>query len=382
MPNPFDFLEYFEYLKEATWAAGLTSALIATGFHLAMRKHGRMSPGVCVVVGLAAGLFAGFYWLQFSWTISPANALGRFLTYVLPASLFIEFVATTATGKNEVLRVSQSARETTEDIRHDHHFGAGFYFTAARFILFVLVGRILLHGSVYLNSPGGSSADTWSNGQQFTILSGAAVALLLAWYALTELSRRAAAVHVLMSLSMALFVAGGTTMMAGYIQGGAAALPLAGSLFGITCVAPLLARPGSPICNGAIGVGLMSLFSLVWIGRFFGQLPSEYAVAIFFAPLLCWMSELPVCRKWSRTHRLFLGLVVVAIPLGIILWDAKKGFDQKKQLLFGELQTQEGLLQQKARAARTIHKMISRQRCYSSFSVNCSIKTPFSSPIQ
>ena len=129
-------------------------------------------------------------------------------------------------------------------------------------------------------------------------------------------------------------------MMAGYIKGGAAALPLATVLivFALSSkfrvIERLLGKDQNlfrtkEIKTPAIGIGLVSLFSLVWIGRFFGQLTSTDAVAIFFAPTLCWITELPLLRNKSPAMKSVICLAAVIIPLTILLANAKHEFDEK-----------------------------------------------------
>src|SRR5438270_569729 len=73
-----------------------------------------------------------------------------------------------------------------------------------------------------------------------------------------------------------------------------AALPLAAALAGVALAAvPLAARPGM---EGALGIGVIGLFGLLFVGRFFGGLSTARALAVFFAPLLCWVSEIPQLR--------------------------------------------------------------------------------------
>ena len=78
-----------------------------------------------------------------------------------------------------------------------------------------------------------------------------------------------------------------------------------------------------------MGIGLVSLFSLVWIGRFFGQLTSTDAIVMLLAPSLCWITELPLLRKRSDTAKFAIQLVTVIVSLAILLVEAKREFDEK-----------------------------------------------------
>ena len=59
-------------------------------------------------------------------------------------------------------------------------------------------------------------------------------------------------------------------MLAGYVTGGAASLPPAAALL----AAAVAARRNShhPAAQGIIGIGVVGLFGLLFIGRFFGGL--------------------------------------------------------------------------------------------------------------
>ncbi len=102
-------------------------------------------------------------------------------------------------------------------------------------------------------------------------------------------------------------------MLAGYIAGGAAAWPLVAALAGTSVAASRIARPLAS--EGAIGIGVVGLFGLLFIGRFFGALTTERALVLFFAPLLCWVTELPLLRHRKPWLVGLLRLVLVALPL-------------------------------------------------------------------
>ena len=52
-----------------------------------------------------------------------------------------------------------------------------------------------------------------------------------------------------------------------------------------------------------LGVAVVGLYSLLVIGRFFGELSSTHAIVLFASPLLAWLPELPGLRclpQWAR----------------------------------------------------------------------------------
>lgn len=341
MPDPFE-------LVKAAIASTVASVLIIIGCRVVMGKRAKLLSDVCCVMALGGGLWAGYYALEFAWTWLPANALNRFLTIILPVSLIVELLAAIAAAINNSLRKSHDERKTTFGARYCHYAGllsqsASRILMIARFLLFAFAGRILLHESVYLNE---ASDDGWSTEKQSAILLVAVIVLLSAWFALTQLSRRAPPINIVFSLSLAICSAGCSTMMAGYIKGGTAALPLAAALLGAALASPLLMNSGqaggtqsgsSLVLSGTIGVGLIGLFGLLWIGRFFGQLTNADATVMFFAPMLCWIGELPVFSAKTAKQKKIICLFAVAIPLAVVLWIAKSEFDRKMAPLLADV---------------------------------------------
>jgi len=106
-------------------------------------------------------------------------------------------------------------------------------------------------------------------------------------------------------------------MMSGYASGGPLAMPLAGAIVG--ALAASLALKGEFTLDGVLGLGVVGLFALLVIGRFFGELTWTNAVLLFFAPLLCWLPELPAARRVKPRLRALAGIVLVAVPVAIAL---------------------------------------------------------------
>src|SRR5207253_1123934 len=77
-------------------------------------------------------------------------------------------------------------------------------------------------------------------------------------------------------LAFASAAAAATVMLSGYYQGGLLGLPLAGALAGAT-LASLAAR-APPNTRLSPGVGVVGLFAVLLIGRFFGSLPTASAL--------------------------------------------------------------------------------------------------------
>ncbi len=326
MPDPF------EYLK-AVLAAIVASTTILLTFRVISRNRGRVMSETANVVAMACGVLAGYFTLNFSWPWPPANALDRFLTIVLPAILIIELIA--------AINGDCSATDSTDVDPNDRGLASlktRKWLWIARCFLSCGIGRILMQGSIYLDASNSSSREAWLIQNMPGILLISSLVLMAMWFALNRLAARGASSGIMMSLSLSLICAGCTTMMAGYIKGGAAALPLATGLMVSAlalqfCVSRRL-DIDTPfnryvIGTAAIGIGLVWLFSLVWIGRFFGQLTSTDAIVMLLAPSLCWITELPRLRKQSDTAKFTIQLVTVIVPLAILLVEAKREFDEK-----------------------------------------------------
>ena len=310
MPDPVDYLK-------ALLAAAVASAMIVLALRFVLRRSVDAIAEVVGVLAVSAGLLTGYGVLQFSWVWPPASALSRFLTIVLPTIVSVELLAAAVSAKGQGFRS-----------------GCGPDFPEIlRFGVCASVGRILLHGSVYLAGPGKGNTDAWTSSQTIAVLCGSMAVLITAWTSLCRLSQRSAPGSISLSLVMAILCAGISTMLAGYIKGGAAAIPLAAALAGTTLASSLLSccahqSDARPFC-GMIGIGLIGLFSLLCIGRFFGQLSSPTAIVIFLSPLLCWISEIPKLRPNAPWQIGAIRLIAVAIPLAAVLVIAKRDFDQK-----------------------------------------------------
>lgn len=314
MPDPFQY-------TMALMAAFAVSFLAVAGTRRFFQRQTCWAVDVIEVIAVVAGLATGFRVLQFDWVWPPVNAINRFLTLVLPVAVIVELIA----GLASVPNFSEARRLKGPGL-------LSMLPMVLRVVLFASVGRVLLHNSVYLSmSPGVEGM--WSSRQFYLFLTGSTLLLASTWWLLTSLARRSGPGSVVASLSLSLMTAGISIMLAGYIKGGVAALPFAASLIGVLAIFPFF-RQDERVAHGRnaqgmIGLGLMALFSLLWIGCFFGQLPVVDSVVIFVAPVLCWGSELPLFRRMNSRRKVLLRLAVVATPLMVQLFLAKGKFDQK-----------------------------------------------------
>ena len=288
MPDPVLF-------AEAVAAAVAVSAIVAAVLVLFRRPASATRINAAWILGIALGAASGFKVLGLTPHGLPVDALDRFLLILLPATVAIELIA----GFARVPRVLA---------------------WALRIGLAIVACRVLLHGSSYLDS---SSSD-WTIGQVRIALVACAVLLISAWLLLARLGQRSRGISIALAVSLTCMASGMALMLSGYLNGGKAALPLAAGLAGAT-IGLLLCTSGAP-CPGAIGIGVVSLFSILILGRFFGELSTGRAVAIFIAPLLCWATELPVFRHRKPWVVAAIGLALVAVPLAAVLFLAQRDF--------------------------------------------------------
>lgn len=341
MPDPISYLK-------ASIAAVFAGAMIVLAFRLVMRKTIDSIAAVICVLAVGVGVVTGYGVLQFPWTWPPANALNRFLMIVLPATVIVELLAAVS-GRARLLpsreqHLGRSLVSTTDDADQEcgsiriltnsaTNIAGSLCAPGLRLALYASVGKILLHDSVYLGDVGSGNPDAWSFARILAGFGGSFAGVIVLWSLLRRLSERSAAGSIAVSLALTIQCTGLATMMAGYIKGGAAAIPLAAALAGTTLASPLLAKDlGDKVrtyFQGMIGIGVIGLFSLLCIGHYFGQLTGGRAVVLFLTPLLSWISELPgmrACPAWQKSG---VRLIAVIMVLSAVLFFAKRDFDKK-----------------------------------------------------
>lgn len=94
-----------------------------------------------------------------------------------------------------------------------------------RISLSLATPRILLHGSVYLSSSG-----DWTSWRAGATIVVCGLGLALLWSLLSWLSSRSGGLSISFALCLAIQCSGVAVMLAGYIKGGAAAIPLVATL--------------------------------------------------------------------------------------------------------------------------------------------------------
>lgn len=254
---------------------------------------------------MGSGVFAGwrFIHLRFSWP--PVNALDRLVLVVLPAILVMEFLMGSERISDRMI-----------------------WFL--RFLFAIAMCRILLHGSVYL----GSSSDSWSPFVQTTFFLLVAAVLVAVWFAMSLLDKKRLGLSIPIAIALTIQSTGAAIMLAGYVSGGAAALPIAAGLLGVALARVAMNRGGttkvhSERSSGIVSLGMVLLFGLVILGRLFGGLTTSVACVLSLVPMACWVSELPLVNHRSHWFVGLLRLATVAIPLLIVLYLAKATFDRE-----------------------------------------------------
>lgn len=257
------------------------------------------STAVSVPGSIAAGIIAGYHVLQFPWTWPPANAIERFLQLFVPGTLILHLAAGL----------------------WPHSAGAGRWL---RLLPSLACPLLILYGSVHLRAslsiaeyslPGTMAAPL--------IISTCTITLLAAVFATQSLTRRTSPFITGLLITLTLPAAGISIMLAGYIKGGSAALPLAGSL--LATVLGLRLLPHEPRRHALPEFGLLLLFGLLMIGHFFGRISLLQAVALLTSPLLAAAIPLPqkVRSRPPRELRLRLLLmaVLLAAQLALATWE-------------------------------------------------------------
>jgi hypothetical protein len=240
-------------------------------------------------LGLGLGTFLGCWSLGIRPAWPLQQDLDRLLALVLPAIVAIEVLAAFP-------RVPR------------------WLVWTLRLAVAAATARVLLHGTSYLTDLTGPGTREWSPAQAWLVLGGCGALLAAVWTLLALLARRVRGYSPAVCLMVATTASAVAVMLSGYATGGQVGLPLAAALVGVTAASLVLRR--SPPLTGPPGVAVVALFSLLLVGRFFGELTSAHAVLLFCAPLLGWLPELPLLRRlppWSR------GLIRV-ILVGVLVF--------------------------------------------------------------
>lgn len=256
------------------------------------------------ILGYAVGIYAGcaVIGLVPRWPIPEDR--DRFLVILLPLTLAVEIAAA---------------------------YCPRWLAWALRLLVAATAAPILLYNSVYLVDLSGPGSAEWPPLLAGAILFGLAVVLAALWELLARLQTRTVDRPASAALALTTLAAGATVMLSGYYQGGLMALPLAGAGVGVT----LASFAGRTPANVPPGVGVICLFTILMIGRFFGALPTDLALCLLFTPLLAWVPEAPGLRRLRLSFRGAMRLVLVTAPLIFVVAKALARFNEASAARFG-----------------------------------------------
>jgi hypothetical protein len=278
MPDPILFAAAFA-------AAGVLSLALTLLFGASPRVGIAAGGAVLAVV---AAVSAGLWILGLLPHVPPREDLDRLLLLVLPGAAIAEAIAAASGRLGWVARGGVAA----------------------------LVAPVLLQGTVYVTDLSGPGSRAWSPTEVWLIFAALAALLMAAWTVSNRLAARKGGLTALACVVGAILGAGLVTILSGYATGGQIGVPLAAGLGGVAIGS--LMRRGKPDGRGALGLGVVSLFALLVIGRLFASLTTLNAALLFAAPLLGWLPEtLPAGRRVRVALRLALTAAPVIVALAL-----------------------------------------------------------------
>lgn len=305
MPDPLK-------LSLAAAAAGVVAAVVAWTAYAWRGASAPRQAELLILLGVASGFYLGCWWLGVRPHWPPREDQDRLLTLLLPATLLVEVIA-----------LANVPRWPCWLLRGVVAFAAA---------------RVLLNGSVYLNNLGFGSAPAWSLSERLLLFTALGVPFLTSWVLLTQDSVRVQGFGRLMALGFCALGSGAAVMLSGYASGGQLGFPLGGAILGVAVGQGFPSwtkksgdRAESRLPAGPIAFGLVGLFSLLVVGKFFGELPGGEAILLLFAPLLVCLPlqrVLPSRGSWLAGP---LGCGLVLLMLSLVAANAGIRFNRNSQ---------------------------------------------------
>ena len=264
-----------------------------------IRTHESNTDSMQALGSIAAGIAAGCHVLQFPWTWPPANAIERFLELLVPGTLLIHLISALSShpeGKGRLLRQLPP----------------------------LACPLLILYGSIYLRAPVSIAGRSLPSGIAAPLITLACTAALLAAVHVTQsLTRQTSPFVTGLLITLTLPATGIAIMLAGYIKGGSAALPLAGSL--LATVVGLHFIPPPPRRHTLPEIAMLVLFGLLMIGHFYGRISLLQAAGLLGSPLLAAVAPLPKRIRSLRTDtlrfRLLLLTLLLSVQLSLAAWE-------------------------------------------------------------
>jgi hypothetical protein len=259
------------------------------------------------------GATTGFWWLGLVPRVPPAAGLDRFLLIGLPAAVVVELVAAAVPA---VLAKSSVRLGVIWLLRG---------------VVAAGLAPVVLWGSVYVSG----SRREWTVGETAGVYVGIGAAVFGVWFLTAIGNRRRAAWAGAAATTVSLEAAGIAMFLALYLGGGKASLPLAGALAGALAASALYADRAARRAHfeTLASLAIVGLVGLVLVGRYFSRLGTLEGAALLAAPVATVVVErlLPMkCPAWLvGTAKLAAAL----LPVLVVLYFAKKAFDQGSELL-------------------------------------------------
>jgi hypothetical protein len=294
MPDPMQIIK-------ASAGAAVLAALIWLLLGGAWRRSRPGWTAAGGALGIGAAVWLGAWLLKLSPRFPPQEGGDRFLLILLPAAVGVQLVAAVLPRRTAWLA------------------------WALRLVVAGGAARVLLHGSIYITDSAGAGTREWPPVETWLILGTLAVGLATAWALLDYQTARYSGRMTLFVLSITSAVAGMVVMLSGYASGGQLGFPLAAALAAVAVVS--LAGAESPDLRGATGVGLVALFALLCVGRFFGNLTTSNSNVLFCAPILPLLAELVPATHMGGRLRGFGRALLALVPLAVILTLAVQKFN-------------------------------------------------------
>ncbi|MFM9066617.1 MAG: hypothetical protein ACKOUR_04680 [Planctomycetota bacterium] len=281
-----------------------------------------------VTEGMAVGLACGYWLLKGAPRLPPTQALDRLLVFVYPTLLVALAIASRLRSRHAPdTHHAPDAHRGTELNHQRLGWRTRLSTTSPALLtmaLLLLALRVLLHGSTDLQATtAAQQALLW-----LLLIIGAVGGWLLVrlqhylWQNLQQAGAPAGTMPA--AFMLALLACGATIMLTGYVTGGAATVPFLGVICGAYCSTWRRSEPEAVTSIAA--VGLLGLVSLTLLGRFFGGLSNLQALTLILSPGLL------IVVRWlpgTNNRRTLLALLCVALPLALVVVQAKRSFDRK-----------------------------------------------------
>lgn len=293
MPDPIVMLKAIAVAVVTSWAI----------IWIAGRFAGRIGSRLGSSLGVGLGILAGARMLGLISRIPPQDALDRFLLLLIPAVVLTDSI-------------------TQDRIR-----------VVLRLIVAACVTPLIVYHTVYVTDLVGPGSRQWSPGLTAVLYTISALALFLAWTAVT---RSATQSGRSMAVAVSGIAAGAalTVMLSGYASGGQLGLPLAAS-------AGVLLIVGGRHPNSGLGVVAVGLFGLLVVSRLFAGLTTLNAVLLFSSMLLACLPDLaanlPVRMRPGPRLRTTLRVILPLVTVAGTLFLAQHKFTQDSASQPGEV---------------------------------------------